>query len=96
MKGTIDGNKLTVAIDDASSLRGHWVRVRYQAKLNKDVIDELVNEFGGKIYDEALTQEHSIEIQLPIIQSIFKDIKIIPVLVGRENPQKITDIIEKY
>ena len=32
-KPTITGNKLTVEIKDATALRGHWVRVRFQCKI---------------------------------------------------------------
>ena len=64
--------------------------------INQEINQVLINKFGAKIFDEAHTEEHSIEIQLPIIQYIFKDVKIIPVLIGRENPQKITEIISEY
>ena len=34
----IDGKTLAVTIGDATALRGHWVKVTYQAKLDNDVI----------------------------------------------------------
>lgn len=64
-------------------------------ELNKEVNEEL-KKFGAKYNDEAHKDEHSIEIELPIIQSIFDNVKIIPVLIGKENPDIITKIIDKY
>lgn len=65
-------------------------------KINKDYNEALINEFNAKYNNEAFEFEHSIEIQLPIIQSIFDDVKITPVLIGNENPDIIQKIIEKY
>ena len=65
-------------------------------KINKDYNEALINEFNAKYNNEAFEFEHSIEIQLPIIQSIFDDVKITPVLIGNENPDIIQEIIEKY
>ncbi len=64
--------------------------------LNQQINKELEDDFKAKILDSAHENEHSIEIQIPIIQTLFQEIKIIPVLVGMENPNKITDIIKKY
>lgn len=67
--------------------------------INQVINGELEAEFGGKFLDEAYLEEHSVEIELPIIQTVFKDadtINIIPVLVGHENPKIITKIISKY
>ena len=66
-------------------------------KINQEANTELEEKFDAKIFDEAFTEEHSIEIELPAIQHIFgEEINIIPVLVGKADPQKITGIISKY
>lgn len=65
-------------------------------RINKELTKELVTKFGAKINDEALAPEHSIEIELPIIQSVFEKIKIVPVLMGRVEPDKIKKIISHY
>ena len=64
--------------------------------VNQDINKDLEENFGAKIFDEAHREEHSIEIELPVIQSLFSDVKIIPVLYCGETPQKIADIISKY
>ncbi len=65
-------------------------------EINKEINEQLIKNHNAHIYDEAHKEEHSIEIELPIIQYLYKDIKIIPVLIGKESPQKITEIIEEY
>lgn len=73
-----------------------WKTPLGNIEINHDINNELINKFNAQIFDDAHREEHSIEIQLPIIQSIFKDVKIIPVLVGKENPQTITNILNEY
>ncbi len=73
-----------------------WKTPLGNIELNQEINRELEEKFNAKIFDEAFREEHSVEIQLPIVQSLFKDVKIIPVLVGRENPEKITEIISEY
>jgi len=65
-------------------------------QINQGVNKELEQDFGARFFDEGHREEHAIEVEVPIIQSIFSDVKIIPVLVGKENPKKITEIIAKY
>ena len=65
-------------------------------EINKDICNDLQHNFSANINDEALKPEHSIEIEVPIIQYLFKDVKIVPVLIGNEEPQKIKEIIEYY
>ena len=73
-----------------------WQTPLGNIKINQDINKELQEKFDAKIFDEALKDEHSIEIEVPLIQKIFKDVKIIPVLVGRENQNKIKAIIGEY
>ena len=65
-------------------------------EIDKDVNDDLIKNHHAHIYDEAHKDEHSIEVQLPIIQHLFPNAKIIPVLIGKESPQTLVNIIEQY
>lgn len=66
-------------------------------KINQEINSVLEEKFEAKIFDEAFAEEHSVEIEVPTIQHLFSDdVNIIPVLVGKVNPQKITDIISEY
>ena len=73
-----------------------WKTPLGDIELNKEIIKELEEKFGAKIYDEAFENEHSVEIEVPIVQSVFNNVKIIPVLIGYESPDIITKIIEEY
>ena len=64
--------------------------------VNQEINKILQEKFGAKIYDDAYKDEHSIEIQVPIIQTVFENVQIVPVLIGKENPQKITEIISEF
>jgi hypothetical protein len=60
----------------------------FQTPLGKVGIDEnnakkLLNENADiRFYPQAFAREHSLEVQLPFLQSVLKDFAIIPVLVG--------------
>ncbi len=73
-----------------------WRTPLGEIELNQDICKALSEKYEAIFYDEAIAQEHSIEVEVPIIQSIFSDVKIIPVLIGKEQPAKIRDIIENY
>ena len=74
----------------------HWETPFGTIEINQDISNELINKYNAQMLDEAYDKEHSIEVQLPLIQYIFYDVKIIPILVSDENPQIISDIISEY
>ena len=65
-------------------------------KVNKTITQELINNFGVKITDNALAPEHAIEVELPFVQTELKNVKIIPVLMGNVEPDKVYKIISHY
>ncbi|MDD3594692.1 MAG: AmmeMemoRadiSam system protein B [Candidatus Gastranaerophilales bacterium] len=73
-----------------------WNTPLGDVQINKKLNAELENIFGAYVYDAAMAQEHSVEIQLPLLQTLFPDITIVPVLVGNENFDKISEIINFY
>jgi len=73
-----------------------WKTPLGNIKINQDINLELINNFKAQIYDKAYEKEHSVEIQVPIIQKIFSDVQIIPVLYCMEKPQTIKEILKKY
>ena len=56
----------------------------------------MVKNHNAQIKDDAFEPEHSAEIEVPIIQTLFEKAKIIPVLVGKEDPVAIEKILEEY
>lgn len=64
--------------------------------VNQDICKALHDKFGANFNDDSMIGEHAIEVEVPIIQYVFKDVKIVPILVGKENPVKISEIIANY
>ena len=73
-----------------------WATPLGEININKDITKELISKFGGKYNDNALAPEHAIEVEIPFIQTVFKDVKIIPVLIGKEDYDKVYKIISYY
>lgn len=73
-----------------------WETPLGEIEVNQDICKELQEKFNAKFNDDAIAPEHSIEIEVPIIQSIFSDVKIVPVLIGRSDFQIVIDILEEY
>ena len=73
-----------------------WKTPLGEIEVNQDICNELKEKFRANFNDDAIEPEHSIEIEIPIIQSVFSDIKIVPVLVGRADYKIISDIIDEY
>ena len=73
-----------------------WQTPLGNIKVNRTIVNELISNYGVKITDDALAPEHAIEVELPFIQTDFKDIKIIPILMGRVDYDKVYRIIKHY
>ena len=81
---------------DKESMIQNLTCLSYLIEINNDINKELQDNFGLKINDDAFAPEHAVEIQVPVIQSVFKDVKIIPVLVGKSSPEMVEKIIKHY
>ena len=73
-----------------------WKTPLGEIDLNQNICRELTEKYNAKFFDEAIAPEHSIEIEIPIIQTLFNDIKIVPILIGRSDYKIIFDIINEY
>jgi MEMO1 family protein len=45
--------------------------------------------------DAAHAEEHSLEVQLPFLQKVFSEFKLVPLLVGDAAPSEVSEVIEK-
>lgn len=73
-----------------------WKTPLGEIDVNQDICNELIKKYNAKFNDYALAPEHSIEIEVPIIQSLFDDVKIIPILIGGTDFKVIFDILNEY
>ncbi len=45
------------------------------------------------IADEAFNNEHALEVQLPFLQTVLKDFKVVPLIVGQASPQQVAEVL---
>ena len=68
-----------------------------RVQVNREIAAKLKND--NNLFDlpvNAHLQEHSIEVQLPLIQLYFKDPVIVPAIIGTSNHQVIKKIAETF
>ena len=47
------------------------------------------------VFEDAHVREHCLEVQLPFLQILFPDIKIVPLVVGDASPSEVAEVLEK-
>lgn len=81
---------------------GHYQTPLGQVKVDLELANELVNKYSAfSFYPDAHLLEHSIEVQLPLLQChMKKDFKIVPLLIGSDTPiqtiNEISRILKPY
>jgi len=78
----------------ALSIFSKWSTPLGDIEVNQEINQELVKKFGCEFEDDAFEDEHSIEVQLPFLQVIMPNVKIVPLLA--QNQEKVYEIIEYY
>jgi hypothetical protein len=67
-----------------------------EVKINERLAQDLLNEsIDVKFYPEAFEKEHSLEVQLPFLQTVLKDFTIVPILIGSPSRQTFEHLISK-
>jgi AmmeMemoRadiSam system protein A len=65
-------------------------------RINEKNAGDLLNENADvKFYPEAFEKEHSLEVQLPFLQTVLRDFTIVPVVIGSPTKQTIDHLITK-
>ena len=64
--------------------------------IDKDIVNEIFTKFSCEYSDEAFSQEHAVEVQLPFIKYFLNSVKIIPILIGNDDVDKVLNIIKYY
>lgn len=47
-----------------------------------------------QVFDATHEQEHSLEVQLPFLQSVLGDFKVLPMVVGDASPSEVADVLQ--
>ena len=62
--------------------------------LDRDGLDRIRDLPGVRVQDEAHRQEHSLEVQLPFLQSVLNEFTLIPVVVGGAAPETVAAVVD--
>ena len=62
--------------------------------LDRDNIEQLLALPQVTILDEAHAMEHSLEVQLPFLQTVLDDFSLTPLVVGDASPDEISEALE--
>ena len=73
-----------------------WETPLGEAIIDKSFNQDLVENFDAECNDRVFENEHSIDIQIPLVQTILPDAKIVPISYGSHNFKKVTAIMDKY
>ena len=65
-----------------------------EVELDREALARMANHDAVEISDEAHRQEHCLEVQLPFLQSVLNQFKLIPVLVGGADASSVARIID--
>ena len=66
-------------------------------KLDKILMKKIVKKLPWvSVNEEAHSQEHCIEVQLPFLQETLEDFVLIPMVVGETKPEQIAEVINQF
>ena len=65
-----------------------------EVKLDKAAMASISNMKQVVLSFPAHAQEHAIEVQLPFLQSVLDDFKLVPLAVGDATPEEVAEVIE--
>jgi MEMO1 family protein len=78
----------------ASSSHDYFQTPLGDIPLDREEIDRLKQLNTIQINDEAHLQEHSLEVQLPFLQKILPEFKLVPLVLGQVEDQQVGDLID--
>ncbi|MDC0196192.1 AmmeMemoRadiSam system protein B [Gammaproteobacteria bacterium] len=62
--------------------------------LDKDAMKSITDLEYVKIFNETHAEDHSIEVHLPFLQKILTEFKLLPLIVGDTEPEKVAKVLE--
>jgi hypothetical protein len=62
--------------------------------LDTEALERIRGLPGVRVFDEAHREEHCLEVQLPFLQTVLHDFKLVPIVVGGASPQQVAAVID--
>ncbi|NNE38722.1 MAG: AmmeMemoRadiSam system protein B, partial [Gammaproteobacteria bacterium] len=78
----------------ALSSASHFATPLGEIEVDKTLIRKVSNLPGVEVFDEAFSQEHSLEVHLPFLQIVLNKFTLLPVVVGDASPEMVATLIE--
>ena len=66
-----------------------------EVKLDLDAIERVSKMPAVVVSDEAHREEHSLEVQLPFLQTVLKQFSLVPIVVGNCDAKIVADVIDE-
>lgn len=66
-----------------------------QIRLDREALDSIAGLPAVQVSDEAHREEHSLEVQLPFLQTVLNEFALVPVVVGGAAPDEVAAVIDK-
>ncbi len=67
-----------------------------EVRLDRNGLEALLALPGVEVNDEAHREEHSLEVQLPFLQTVLSDFDLLPVVVGGAEPDRVAAVIDTF
>jgi AmmeMemoRadiSam system protein B len=65
-------------------------------RIDQQAMDEILLLPQVRVFDDAHLEEHSLEVQLPFLQTVLrKDFGLVPLVVGETEANEVAEVIEK-
>ncbi|MFO8024601.1 AmmeMemoRadiSam system protein B [Thiohalophilus sp.] len=80
----------------ATSSATHFLTPLGQIPLDRASLEQLETLPQVTRLDQAHAMEHSLEVQLPFLQSVLDDFVLVPLVVGDADPQEVSEIIDQF
>lgn len=62
--------------------------------LDKAAIKSITHLPQVLVLEQAHVREHSLEVQLPFLQTVLKEFKLVPLVVGEAEPDEVSEVLE--
>lgn len=64
--------------------------------INTAMVEEFAKQPGFVVNDQAHALEHSLEVQIPFLQKVLKNFKLVPMVYGNVKPETLAAALEPY
>lgn len=83
------GPKLALSDEDFMTPLG-------KVEVNKEIVEKVKRNSNAEVSRSAHSREHSIEVQLPFLQCLFEDFKIVPLLMSNVTPGSLENLAKLF